>query len=368
MIDDLLVINDSGALLYNWHPKDYVSDGKDDLLSGFLTALNSFATVERGEDIKSLKLKETQIIFEKYDKLFQQLTFVITTKNEVLIELLHALLHEIMDSFTAMFMDRLNKEFTGSITEFRIFDQVMENVISSYGLDVINGLIKQVDEGGVLKSVIFLDGIGGNIFYIYAKHYVNKDKISFLIPLIMSSAKLLYQTNLNEKLNWILLTTVHNEHLLVEPRDKILIVKQYQLMEDIEENLLSLDFFKQKEKYLKKPKKIVEKFEILKYDPKIKQISLVDLLGKVLYTSIFDANYDCSEFIPETISFLTSSKKASEEIYNKALFNSTIGGHKITTICINFNNFCLVLIGSVQNLHDFNVIQSICMDIYKQLK
>lgn len=368
MIDDLLIINESGALLYNWHPKDYLSDGKDDLLSGFLTALNSFATIERGEDIKSLKLKETQIIFEKYDKLFQQLTFVITTKNEELIELLHALLHQIMESFTVKFMDSLNKEFTGSITEFRNFDQVMENLVSSYGLDVINDLIKQVDEGGVLKSVIFLDGIGGNIFYIYAKHYVNKDKISFLIPLIMSSAKLLYQTNLNEKLNWILLTTVHNEHLLVEPRNKILIVKQYQLLEDIEEDLLSLDFFKQKEKYLKKPKKIVEKFEILKYDPKIKQISLVDLLGKVLYTSIFDTNYDCSEFIPETISFLTSSKKASEEIYNKALFNGTIGGNKITTICINFNNFCLVLIGSVQDLHNFNVIQSLCMDIYKQLE
>ena len=56
MIDGLLIINDSGALLYNWHPKNYEGNGKDDLFSGFLTAINSFATVERGEDIKSLKL------------------------------------------------------------------------------------------------------------------------------------------------------------------------------------------------------------------------------------------------------------------------------------------------------------------------
>jgi hypothetical protein len=368
MIDDLLIINESGALLYNWHPRGYESDGKDDLLSGFLTALDSFASVERGEDIQSLKLKETQIIFEKYDKLFQKLTFVITSKNEELIELLHAVLHEIMNEFTEAFMDTLDKEFTGAITIFRNFDETMERIVKSYGLDILDDLIKDIDKGGVLKAVVFLDHKGGNILYIYAKQYVNKDKISFLIPLIMNSAKLLYQTNLNEDLSWILLNTIRNENLLVEPRDKILIVKQYQLLESIEEDLLSLEYFKQKDKYLKKPKRIVEQFENLQFDSRIKQISLVDLVGKVLYSTIFDEAYDCSEYIPETISFLTSSKKASQDIYNRELFNATIGGVKISTICINFNNFCLTLIGSVHDLHDFNVIQSICTDIYKQLK
>jgi hypothetical protein len=59
MIEDLLIINESGALLYNWHPQGYVSNGKEDLLSDFLTALNSFATVERGEDIK-LKMEPSE--------------------------------------------------------------------------------------------------------------------------------------------------------------------------------------------------------------------------------------------------------------------------------------------------------------------
>jgi len=354
--------------LYNWHPQGHVSNGREDLLSGFLTALNSFATVERGEDIKSLKLKETQIIFEKYDKLVQKLTFVITTKSEELIELLHALLHEIMEKFTSTFLENLDKEFSGLITHFQKFDTNMEKIVKSYGLDVLDSDLKKVDEGGVLKAVIFLEPKGGNIFYIHAKHYVNKDKISFLIPLIMNSAKLLYQTNLNENLNWILLNTVRNEILLVEPRDKILIVKQYQLSEDFEEDLLSLEFFKQTEKYIKRPKKIIEKFEILKFDPRIKQISLVDMLGKVLYSKIFDKTYDCTEYIPETISFLTSSKKTSEEIYNKPLFNGTIGGNKITTICMNFNILCLTLIGNVHDLNDFKVIQTICTNIYKQLE
>ena len=109
MIDGILIINDSGALLYNWHPESYEGDGKDDLFSGFLTAINSFATVERGEDIKSLKLKETRLIFEKYDELIQKLTIVIMTKNEELLELLHAVIHDIMDKFTELYLDSLNK-------------------------------------------------------------------------------------------------------------------------------------------------------------------------------------------------------------------------------------------------------------------
>lgn len=139
-------------------------------------------------------------------------------------------------------------------------------------------------------------------------------------------------------MNWILLTRVRNENVLVEIRKKIIIVKQYQLPDNIENEFLALDFFKSKDKYIKKPKKIVEKFEKIIWDNKIKQIFLVDLVGKIIYSKIFDEKYDCYDYIPETISVLTSSKKLSEETYNRTLFNSSLGGQKITTICINFNN------------------------------
>jgi len=367
MIEDLLIINESGALLYNWHPQGFVSNGKEDLLSGFLTAINSFATVERGEDIKSLKLRETQIIFEKYNELHQKLTFVITTKNEELIEILHAILHELMEKFPKLFHESLNKEFNGLITQFRKFDTHMEEIIKSYGLDILDNAVEQVDKGGSFKAVIYLEPKGGNIFYIHAKHYVNVDKVSFLIPLIMNSAKLLYKSNLKEDLNWILLNTIQNENVLVEPREKVLILKQYQSSENFEDDFLSLEFFKEKGKYIKKPKKLIEKFESLNWSPKIKQIYLVDIFGKIFYSKVFDKTYDCTEYIPETISFLTSSKKTSEEIFNKPLFNASIGGIKITTICVNFNNFCLTLIGSVHDFNDFNEIQSICIDVFKQL-
>ncbi|MFX1587452.1 MAG: hypothetical protein ACFFC1_04785, partial [Promethearchaeota archaeon] len=166
---------------------------------------------------------------------------------------------------------------------------------------------------------------------------------------------------------WILINTVQNENLLVEPRNKIIIVKQFQLMNIFEEEFISLEFFKDKEKYIKKPKKLSEKFLTLKWDSNIKQVFLVDLVGKIFFSKVFDPTYDCSEYIPETISFLTSSKKISKEIYNRILFNAAIGGEKITTVCINFNNFALTLIGNVNDFSEFTSIQNLCINIYKQL-
>jgi len=113
MIDDLLIINESGALIFNWHPDADIDQGKDDLLSGFLTALNSFASVERGEDIKILKLKETTIIFERFNEYNQKLTFVVTTKNDKLIDLLHLFIHEVMDHFISQFKEQLDKNLMG---------------------------------------------------------------------------------------------------------------------------------------------------------------------------------------------------------------------------------------------------------------
>ncbi len=367
-MDDLFIINEGGQLLYSWHLKKQDEHSDDDLISGFLTAMDSFASIERGEDIKSLKLKETNIIFEKFTDYLQKITFVATTKNDSLIELLHSVIHDIMESFTEQFGEFLNKDFDGEVTKFHKFDENIKDIILSHGLDTLFDSINQIEKGGNFKSVVFLEPKGGNIFYIYAKQFVNKEKLGFLIPLVVNSSQFLYQNNLNEKLNWILLTTVRNENVLVEIRKKIIIVKQYQLPENIEDEFLTLDFFKSKDKYIKKPKKIIEKFEKLIWDKRIKQIFLVDLVGKIIYSKIIDEKYDCSEYIPETISVLTSSKKISEEIYNRVLFNTSLGGEKITTICMNFNNMVLTMIGNVNEINTFQTIQDICYNIFLQVK
>ncbi len=367
-MDDLFIINEAGSLLYSWHLKKQDETSDDDLISGFLTAMNTFASIERGEDIKSLKLKETNIIFEKFSESFQKITFVATTKNDELIELLHSVIHDIMESFTKEFGDFLNKDFDGEVTKFHKFDEHIKEIILSHGLDTLFDSINQIEKGGNFKSVVFLEPKGGHIFYIHAKQFVNKEKLGYLIPLVVNSSQFLYQNNLNEKLNWILLTTVRNENVLVEIRKKIIIIKQYQLPENIEDEFLTLDFFKSKEKYIKKPKKIIEKFERLIWDKRIKQIFLVDLVGKIIYSKIIDEKYDCSDYIPETISVLTSSKKISEETYNRVLFSTSLGGEKITTICMNFNNMGLTMIGNVNEINTFQTIQDICYNIFLQVK
>ncbi len=367
-MDDLFIINSAGILLYSWHLKKEEVPTDDSLISGFLSALNSFATIERGEDIKSLKLKETIIIFEKNNDYVQNITFVLTTKNEELIELLHSIVHDIMETFTKMFKDLLNEEFDGEITKYKMFDISMERISFSHGLDNLENSIEQIDSRGLLKSLVLLEPKGGIILYIHAKQFVNKEKISFLIPLIVNSSQFLYQTNLKEKLNWILLTSIRNENLLVEIRANILIVKQYQLLDSIEDEYLALDLITSKDKYVKKPKKITQRFENLIWDNNIKQIFLVDMVGKIMYSNLFDENYDCAEFIPETIGVLTSAKKVCKETYNRQLLNVSLGGEKITTICVNFNNFGLNMIGDVNDLYQFQTIQKICLDIFNQIK
>lgn len=367
MMDDLLIINDTGQLLFSWHPEGKVA-GDDDLVSGFFTAVNTFATFERGEDIKSLKLKETNIIFEKNEENLQKLTFVATTKNEDIIEILHSVIHDIIENFIEMFKSELNKEFTGEITHFFKFKEFMEEITKTYGLDIVGSLKAKVDEKGLLKSIIFIEPKGGNILYIYAKQHVNKEKISFLVPLLINSARLLCQGNLNEKIKWILLNTIRNENLLVEIRDKVLIVKQYEEPNRFEERFMALEFFKEKSKYVKKPKILVNMFENISWDARIKQIYLVDLFGKIFYSKILDENLDCNKYIAEAIGFLTSSKRVSQEIYNRLLFNASLGGERLSIIMLNFNNFGLFLISNAAELSDFSEIQNICVEIFKQMK
>lgn len=365
MIDDLYIMYGTGVLVFSWHSKESkIKD--DDLFSGFMSAINSFASVERGEDIKSLKLDPSTIIFERLKD--PEIIFIITTTNDELIELLHSVLHDILNGFLKTYGEFLTANFDGEVSKFKNFSGNVEKILNNYGLDSLADLTKKIDDDGYLKSVSFLEPKGNNILYIKAKQHVNKEKISFLIPLLMSSSRLLYMNNLNENVRWILLSSSRNEIILVEPRDNILIIKQYDLPQKFDEKFLGLEFFKEKSKYIKKPKNLAKIFEEIHLDSRIKQLFLVDLFGKTIYSKILDNSFDCSDYIPEAISFLTSSKKASEEIYSRPLLNATIGGEKLSTVCVNFNNFALILIGSIMDFSDFNTIQEINSRIIDQLE
>ncbi|MBD3254038.1 MAG: hypothetical protein GF383_03055 [Candidatus Lokiarchaeota archaeon] len=363
MLDDLFIINEGGQLLFSFHPKDAdveITENRDDLISGFLTALNTFATFEKGEDLKALKLKETNIIFEKSDEYLQNLMFVITTKNEKVLDLLKSIVQEIMKRFTDRFKEDLEREFDGMVSKFAIFHENVEEIIQSYGLDIAKKLTQKIDGKNALKSLVILNANNGNILYIHAKQYVNKEKITFLIPLISNSVKLLYRDNLNEPIQWILLRTIKNEGLVVEIRDKVLVVKQYESNGKVDKKGLDLDL-------IENLKKIKKKLDQIDLDSRIKQVFAVNLDGMIKYSQIYDNSYDCSDYIPETISVFISSRKACNELYSKELLYSSIGGEKILTICVNLKEHALILICNMRELNQYEEIHEICVNILNQL-
>ena len=97
----------------------------------------------------------------------EKLTFVITTKDEELIELLHAVIHDLMDSFTGLYKNSLSKEFDGAVAEFQNFSGYVENILISHGLDLLDDAIRDIDDLSTLKSIVYLEPKGGTVFYIH---------------------------------------------------------------------------------------------------------------------------------------------------------------------------------------------------------
>lgn len=369
MINELFVLNTGGQVIYSWHHDEQEEESKDDLVGGFLSALNSFATMERGEDIKSLKLKETQIIFERLEELEQHLTFVATTKSEELIELIHSIVHKIMDTFTAKYEERLDRPFDGDITPFKEFDENINEIFMAYGLDVLESTIEKIDAGNSLKSVLFLEPGDGDLLFIYAKQYVDKDKMSYLIPLLTKSSKLLYERNLNQELNWIMLNTIKNEILLIEIRASIFLVKIYDLKATSANKKQIFEMFDESHIFSRKLKKLEKLFSDITYSEKISQFFVVNLDGGILFKHL-QTNEDKNTYennIPEIISFLTSSKRASQEIFNRKLLSCSIGGVSTVIFCVNLQNVALIVIGNRRDLESFEIIEEVYMDILAQL-
>lgn len=367
MIEDILIIG-SGQALYGWHNDSQRESIDDDLISGFLTALNSFAMTERGEDIKSLKMKESIIIFEKHDNLQQKLVFVVTTKDEKLLELLYAIIHDVMNSFIDQFRDNLDKVFDGDVTAYQQFDSTVEQIFQNYGLDELDDSLKRINHQDQLKAILFLEAKGGNFYYIRANEYLNKEKMSFLIPLLVNSSKLLYENYLNQQLKEIYLNIIENRVLLLKIRKNVIITKiSEKPIAFNSQKILELPYFKSDKKSVKKPHKVIEVFKDITLQKDIQQYFLVDMTGKVFFTKFTKTIYNFEDFIPETISFITAAKKASQEIYNRTLLIAVIKGVKTTIIYINFNTFVLVLIDDAKNFNEFNDIQILCYKVYQEI-
>lgn len=344
--------------------------GDDTLISGFLSALNSFATIERGEEIKSLKLKETTLIFEKEEGFLQELVFVITTKSDEMITLLHDLLHDIMTRFTEIFVDALNKQFDGDVSEYKNFNPIMEELLKAYGLDKLNEYKKIIDYEGSIKAMIFIKPKEGTILYIYAKQYLDRKKISFLTPLVHTSSNVFFKESFNDDIHHILIRTIKNDGLAIESRKKVLITTLYKFKVDFEDIFNSHTSSPKKlEKYVKKPAKLNDIFEKIDWNSAIKEFYVINPLGKELYHKAFLESTTNGIHFPEFISVLTSSEKLSEQLFNRdLLFFTTIGKTSYNLTCINFKLFYLLFNCFFEETQKFEFISSCCIDLLTKIQ
>ena len=181
--------------------------------------------------------------------------------------------------------------------------------LKDFGMDLIQHDVAQIDDKNILKAFILLNPLNGNVMFILAKQYVNKEDISFLVPLMMNTGKMLVYTS-NENMNLITLTTIKNEHLVLVFRERAVIVRFYEIDKKSDDHLLVIEFMKNKEKILKKPKKVEKMLENVDWGSNIRSVIFIDLLGNILFSKVMKDSNSSLENTTEIISFISSCKKS----------------------------------------------------------
>jgi hypothetical protein len=172
MIDQILIMTDSGLPLFDWTPNN---DGADsNLVSGFLTALNLFAEGERGEQIRKITMDPTTFIFQRE----QNQIFVILTKDPEFEKIILLILTEIKERFLDAYSEAA-QNFNGNVEQFTSFKDTVDQILHDYGyFDYLQAQDSfQADDS--LRGVIFIDNTTGKPIYVKAKEYLDSEKLGF---------------------------------------------------------------------------------------------------------------------------------------------------------------------------------------------
>ncbi|MHA1150210.1 MAG: hypothetical protein ACTSR8_18415 [Promethearchaeota archaeon] len=128
MFHNLYVI-DAGVCLYSY---DFIEKTviDDQLLSGFLTAIGSFAQETFQSGLQTIKILDGQkLIF--YPEKTQKLTFCAIANEKDNDHLLENLLAQIAQEFVSQMAETLNSENRPALDEYKIFDGSIQNKIKN---------------------------------------------------------------------------------------------------------------------------------------------------------------------------------------------------------------------------------------------
>ncbi len=305
MINQFIIINAAGLPLFNWELEDKQAEGS--MISGFLTAMDTFAKGEKGESIRKITLDPTTFIFERAEELI----FVILTSDPENEQLISLFLGEAKATFLKNFLEAA-QTFSGNLSIFKPFNGMLEQILTKYGYFDYVRVKKVFETDEMLKAILFLKKDTGEILYIKAKEYLDRNALSFQTTILLNSIDRVITKGLNEKPLISILISQKSRCLLVKTTEKIVIIQ-----EKVHPSSLNVAEVKINEKRikntLKKPEKLM--FES-------KEIFLFfDQMGKNIVSNDRVGQFGGDNLPPDCITLVNTSKNIIEQIYRERFFS-----------------------------------------------
>lgn len=258
MIEQIFVMHSSGVTLYQWRllaetDEDPIED--DQLVAGFLTALNMFAESHRGQAIQELTLNQTNFLFERE----QDLIFVITTTDEAIIPVVKLLLLDIKSAFLSLFPVETTP-LDGNVSKYRIFTPKLLSVLSTYNILPLIDLESRFSTDPDLMSNLLLDRVKGDILFIHAKTYLDRTLLSFQTEIIFRAAHRLIEEKLGDEIHEIVAVSKSNRSFHLQVGIKTLLITEFHASHSSSFEFSELKV-KQVQKRIRSPGKLIFEYE-----------------------------------------------------------------------------------------------------------
>ena len=333
MIEQIFVMQSSGITLYQWDAQAEENESPDtdnQLVAGFLTALNMFAESHKKQAIKELTLKETTFLFERENDLI----FVMTTFNDDIIPVGKLILDDIKRTFLEVFpID--STPMNGNVSIFRNFTQNLMIILKSYNLFKLIQSEEQIQSDDEIRTNILLDRVKGEILFIHAKEYLDRKLFSFHTEMITRAANRLIEDKINDDIQEIIaLSKKSNRSIHLHIDKKTILISEYQNSQsDI--SLLPILSEKQVKKLIRSPGK-------LKFDY-YNDFFIVDEKAEFTLTNIKEKDILNKEPGVELLAIRTSFDNIFQQIYKDNLFATVIVGIKKIYIVLPLVKNCALL-------------------------
>jgi hypothetical protein len=344
--NELLIITETGTNLFSSVTSGAKQEGVE-MISGFLSALNTFAKSERGESMKELTLEQTTFMFEKHGCLI----YIITTMEPKAKPLLKPFLEDIIKAFEGRFKAEIDG-FKGNVAAFEGFDDHVTVERFNHAIETLDSLDEGFDTNDVLNSIAAISRLTGGLLFTRSKQYVNKEDLGFLIPLLVKASELSAAQLADQRLAWILVVSNKDKAILVQPREHVFLVEEYKLPFELPELLL-------------KAKKIKDKFPNASFLPEIKYVKFISSAGKMMEEIIREPSFKTDVSIDATM-LVTAGQNLVSKYYKGSLKAVATGDNNKATLFVPFKDFFVIARGAQSDFKKFTTILKFIQKLVEQ--